>query len=90
ASAMVNTMQQVGGSIGTALLSTLAAGATTTYVRVHHAAGRAVIAKGAIHGYTVAFFTSAAIFLAGAVVAAALLNGRPARASAVVPEAVPV
>ena len=32
ASAMVNTSQQVGGSIGTALLSTLAVSATTDYV----------------------------------------------------------
>ncbi|MDQ6839990.1 MAG: MFS transporter, partial [Actinomycetota bacterium] len=74
ASAMVNTMQQVGGSVGTALLSTLAAGATTTYIRVHHAAGPAAVARGAIHGYTVAFLTSSAIFFAGALVAAALLN----------------
>jgi EmrB/QacA subfamily drug resistance transporter len=35
ASAMVNTMQQVGGSVGTALLSTIAAGATTSYAKSH-------------------------------------------------------
>lgn len=91
ASAMVNTMQQVGGSVGTALLSTLAAGATTTYIRAHHAAGPAVAARGAIHGYTVAFLTSSVIFFVGAIVAGALLNGRPARAAvAGVTEAVPV
>lgn len=90
ASAMVNTMQQVGGSVGTALLSTLAAGATTTYIRAHHAAGTAAVARGAIHGYTVAFETSAVIFFAGAIVAGALLNGRPARAAARAPEPVTV
>lgn len=35
ASAMVNTSQQVGGSIGTALLNTLAATAATDYVSSH-------------------------------------------------------
>ncbi|MDQ6784835.1 MAG: MFS transporter [Actinomycetota bacterium] len=88
ASAMVNTMQQVGGSVGTALLSTLAAGATTTYLRSHHGAASVVAAKGAVHGYTVAFLTSAAIFGVGAVVAGALLNGRPVPASSGAPEPV--
>src|SRR6201994_2568085 len=36
ASALVNTMQQVGGSIGTAALSTLALTATATYLTSHH------------------------------------------------------
>ncbi len=76
ASAMVNTMQQVGGSIGTALLSTLAVGATTTYLRSHHAQGRAAVAMASVHGYRVAFLTSAAIFAVGAIMAVALLNGR--------------
>lgn len=35
ASAMVNTSQQVGGAIGTALLNTIAASATTSYVKDH-------------------------------------------------------
>jgi len=73
ASAMVNTMQQIGGSIGTALLSTLAAGATTAFV-----AGRNptpdLLAQAAVHGYTTAFYWSAAIFLVAAVVCTALLR----------------
>ena len=35
ASAMVNTMQQVGGSIGTALLSSIFASAVTSYAESH-------------------------------------------------------
>jgi EmrB/QacA subfamily drug resistance transporter len=74
ASATVNTMQQIGGSIGTALLSTLAASATSSYV-----AGRQpsadVVAQAAVHGYTTAFWWAAAIFAAGAVVCALLLRG---------------
>jgi len=65
ASAMVNTMQQVGGSIGTALLSTIAAGAATRYATSHP--GRTAVIDAAVHGYTIAFMISGAIFLLGAV-----------------------
>jgi len=51
ASALVNTTQQVGGSLGTALLNTIAATATATYLTAH--AGQT--AAGLVHGYTVAF-----------------------------------
>jgi len=71
ASAMVNTMQQVGGSIGTALLSTLAASATRSYARTHTGAGSGVLA--AVHGYTTAFTVSGSIFVAGAILTALLL-----------------
>jgi len=71
ASALVNTMQQVGGSIGTALLSTVAATAATRFAHSHGGPGGA--ARAAVHGYTTAFTVSAAIFLAGAIVVAALL-----------------
>lgn len=80
ASAMVNTMQQVGGSVGTALLSTLAADATTRYLTSHGHTG-ASVALGSVHGYIVAFECSAAIFVIGAVICGLLLPaGRPAPA----------
>jgi EmrB/QacA subfamily drug resistance transporter len=73
ASATVNTAQQIGGSIGTALLSTLAADAATSF-----AAGKTptlqLAAEAAIHSYTTAFSWSAGIFVVGAVVAALLLR----------------
>ncbi|MBV9336356.1 MAG: MFS transporter [Solirubrobacterales bacterium] len=54
ASAMVNTSQQVGGSVGTALLSTIFASAAASYASTHaHVAGLASAAS--IHGYTSAF-----------------------------------
>jgi EmrB/QacA subfamily drug resistance transporter len=69
ASAMVNTGQQVGGSVGTALLSTLSASAVTSYL-----SGKGnspdVLASAAVHGYTTAFWVSAGIFLVGAAVVA--------------------
>src|SRR5207237_3454214 len=72
ASAAVNTMQQIGGSAGIALLSTIAAGATSAYVSTH---GPAAVAQAAVHGYAVAFGWSAAFFAGGAILAA-LLFGR--------------
>jgi EmrB/QacA subfamily drug resistance transporter len=77
ASALVNTGQQVGGSVGTALLSTLAASAAGTYASAHGAAA-GVAAQAAVHGYTAAFTWAAAIFAAGAVIAWLLLpSGAP-------------
>jgi EmrB/QacA subfamily drug resistance transporter len=73
ASAAVNTSQQIGGSIGTALLSTIAASATTAYLSSSH--GPSIAAHAAVHGYTTAFAWSAAAFAAGAILAA-LLFGR--------------
>jgi EmrB/QacA subfamily drug resistance transporter len=75
ASALVNTMQQVGGSIGTAALSTLALTATATYLTAHHA-GPLAPAAAAVHGYSVAFTVSAALFAVGALVAVLLLPSR--------------
>src|SRR6476646_356081 len=59
-SAPVNTGQQVGGSIGTALLSTIALTATSGYLALHHA-GQQAAAAAAVHGYTVAFAVSASL-----------------------------
>jgi len=69
ASAMVNTSQQVGGSIGTALLSTLAVTATSDFVALHGPGPQA-----AVDGYVTAFWWAAAIFAVGAVVTGALLR----------------
>jgi EmrB/QacA subfamily drug resistance transporter len=77
ASAMVNTGQQIGGSIGTALLSTLASGAASSYAAAHRPAAD-LAAQAAVHGYTTAFTWSAAIFALGAVASLLLLpRGAP-------------
>jgi hypothetical protein len=72
ASAMVNTNQQVGGSIGTALLNTLAASALTSYV-LAHGRGPLVLAEAAVHSYVVGFWVSAAILAGSAVVCGLVL-----------------
>jgi EmrB/QacA subfamily drug resistance transporter len=76
ASALVNTMQQVGGSIGLSALSTVALTATASYLAVHHA-GPLVPAIAATHGYTTAFTVAAAILGLGVIIAVVLLpSGR--------------
>ncbi len=72
ASAMVNTSQQVGGSVGTALLSTIFASAAASFASTHaKTAGLASAAS--IHGYTTAFEWAAALFAAGLLVAIFIL-----------------
>jgi EmrB/QacA subfamily drug resistance transporter len=72
ASAMVNTSQQVGGSVGTALLSTIFASATASFASGHaHAAG--VLGAASVHGYSIAFEWAAALFGVGLLVALLIL-----------------
>ena len=75
ASAMVNTSQQVGGSIGVALLNTLAATAATDYL-ASHTASAAVAAEAAVASYSTAYGWGAAFFAGGAVIAALLFRRR--------------
>jgi len=90
ASASVNTGQQLGGAIGTSLLNTIAASATTSYIAAHmvfhgqpsEAAVNLVKAQGLIHGYTTVFWTCMGIFIVGAVVIGALMRSGPLQAVA--------
>ncbi len=75
ASALVNTMQQVGGSVGISVLSTITATATTSYLVAHHTGPQAQAAA-ATHGYTLAFAISAALLGLGAILAILMLPGR--------------
>jgi len=75
ASALVNTMQQVGGSIGTSALSTIALTATASYLISHHTSPLAPAAA-ATHGYTVAFAVSAALLGLGFILAILLLPSK--------------
>jgi hypothetical protein len=71
---MVNTSQQVGGSVGTSLLSTIFASAVASYAASHlHTPGLADAA--AVHGYTTAFWWSVGIFALGFLLAAVILPG---------------
>jgi EmrB/QacA subfamily drug resistance transporter len=74
ASALVNTSQQIGGSIGTALLNTIAV--TVTMRALAHAKGSVVSASRAatLHGFSVAFWWAAGFFGAGAIISLLMLE----------------
>jgi MFS family permease len=79
ASAVLNTSQQIGGSLGTALLNTLFAGAVTSYLTANVRSPEDVerlAPEAFIHGYHVAFFWGAVLFAAAFVVALLLMNAR--------------
>jgi MFS family permease len=73
ASALVNTMQQVGGSLGIAFLNTVATKASLSYVTSHggHSSPAAVT-----HGFTTAFGYGAAIFAVATVMVALLVQAK--------------
>ena len=89
--ATLNTTQQVGGSIGTALLNTIAASAATAYAASHLSpaiaaspTGRAALqAAAAVHGYTTGFWWAAAFFAAGAIICGSLMRPGPLARQAV-------
>ncbi|MBO0512256.1 MFS transporter [Streptomyces beijiangensis] len=81
ASAMVNTSQQVGGAIGTALLNTIAASATTAYVS-SHAAGATnpelLKLQGMVNGFTSAIWWAVGILVVASAIAFTFINtGKP-------------
>jgi hypothetical protein len=82
ASAVLNTSQQVGGSLGLALLNTLYAAAVTDYVTdnrlrpVETPFGLQPAPEALVHGYAVAFFWGAVLLSAALVVAATFINAR--------------
>ncbi|CCH86011.1 Major facilitator superfamily, general substrate transporter [Modestobacter italicus] len=73
ASAAVNTFQQIGGSIATAVLSALAAAAATDALAGVDPGDPAALLEASVSSYTTVFAWSAAIFAAGAVISAVLL-----------------
>nr|WP_026245672.1 MFS transporter [Streptomyces sp. SID8379] len=86
ASAMINTSQQVGGAIGTALLNTIAASATAAYIADHAAGARnaqLLQAQAMVNGYTHAIWWAVGILVVSATIAFTLINtGVPGAGSA--------
>jgi len=73
ASALVNATQQTGGSLGAALINTIAATATASYLATHGSSAVAQ-ATGAVHGYTTAFTFSAIVLAVAAVIGFTLIR----------------
>ncbi|MGH3393495.1 MAG: MFS transporter, partial [Streptosporangiaceae bacterium] len=83
AASMVNSSNQVGGSLGAALLNTIAASAAASYLASHRTAGppAARLIAGTVHGDVTAFAFLAVLLVAGAVVTALLHPGKAAVAA---------
>ncbi len=82
-SAMTNTSQQIGASIGTALLNTIAAAATATYLASHAGHSSGVVSKATVHGYATASAWVAGIFVLAALIGGVLINVHPGHPVAV-------
>jgi hypothetical protein len=67
---MLNTSQQIGGSLGTALLNTIAATATASYITLHGGTGKTAQFAALTHGYTQSFRFGAVLLMIGAIVLA--------------------
>ncbi|HVD89038.1 MAG TPA: MFS transporter [Jatrophihabitantaceae bacterium] len=76
ASALVTTSQQIGASVGTALLSTVAASATTQYL-AHRNPTSVVTAMATVHSYNVASLVAVGILLGSAVICGLIVTNRP-------------
>lgn len=74
ASALTNTSQQVGGSLGTALLNTVATTATAKYIAANQALGEMAVPNGLVHGFTQSFRVGALFLVIGAIVLAIAIN----------------
>jgi len=87
ASALVNTAQQVGGSIGTAVLNTLATTAAAGYLAANLPVTEAARGQAAVQSYVTAYGWAAGFFAAGALLAALLFRRKVAADAPVVIEA---
>ncbi|WP_326798495.1 MFS transporter [Streptomyces sp. NBC_01808] len=85
ASASIQVGQQLGGSLGTALLNTIAASAITDYVK-EHSQGRPpteeLLQLAAVDSYVTVFWWCAGLFAAGAVICGLLIRSGPLPAPA--------
>jgi hypothetical protein len=75
ASALINTGQQIGGSISTALLTTIASSAATDYL-TSHKPGALAAAQAGVEGCTATLAWGSGFFVVGAVIAAFLIPNR--------------
>ncbi|MFJ9908748.1 hypothetical protein ACIRVK_38815 [Streptomyces sp. NPDC101152] len=72
ASELINTGQQTGGSISTALLTTVASSAATNYLSSHKPSALAA-AQAGVEGYTATLAWGSGFLVVGAVIAAFLI-----------------
>jgi EmrB/QacA subfamily drug resistance transporter len=77
ASALLNTMQQVGGALGLAVLATVAIDASNARLHSLHSSSTAASNIATTHGYTTAFLVSAGVALASLLVSVLVIRVSP-------------
>jgi EmrB/QacA subfamily drug resistance transporter len=83
ASGLINTSRQIGGSVGLAAVTTIAATASTDYAHSH--AVLAFSGPALAHGFQVAFYALIGVALVGAAIAAAFVESKPGAAPTALP-----
>lgn len=76
ASALLNAAQQVGGAVGTALLTTISVQTAKTFAQNNPTLDN-LLARASIHSYDVAFYVGAGFFLAAIPVIALMIRDKP-------------
>jgi len=74
ASGLINTSQQLGGSLGLAIISGQVAAATTRYISNSNVHGMTTVVAGTVHGYQVAFKFAASFALLAGIIALILIR----------------
>jgi len=87
ASGLINTTQQIGGAIGVAVATTVATTFTTRYLDAHPGSG-SVSPAALTHGFQIAFYVLAGMAAIGALIAAVMLESKPAEDVEIAPDAV--
>jgi MFS family permease len=76
ASGLINTSRQIGGAIGIAAVSAIAASSTSNYARAHSAL-TAASGVALDHGFQTALYTLTGLLLAGSLIVVALVRSAP-------------
>ena len=83
ASGLINTSRQIGGAIGIAALSAVAASSTSNYVHAHSVAATSGVALD--HGFQTALYALTGLLLIGALIAVTFIRSAPAPRTHAVP-----
>jgi len=82
ASGLINTSRQIGGAIGIAAVSAIAASSTSHYARAHSAVSSGIALD---HGFQTALYTLTGLLLVGVLIAVTLVRSAPAASTQVSP-----
>jgi MFS family permease len=76
ASGLVNTSQQIGGALGLAVLSGIAASSTTKYLENSHPVTHQTAVAATVHGFQNGYYVAALFTIAASFFAAVILKGQ--------------